>query len=147
MNNYLNKFKAILATRDVWLRSIALACGSIAVACLLLALAVALRSVIKGDIPIGQPAALFAIGVVILASTRAMWDYARWGRNVAIVVSLCICWVMAEALSRRMGDWFFALKAPIIVFAAISLAYFTGPRGRYLFRKKDSDDEAAEKAL
>ena len=119
-------------------------CVVVGSTCLFLATAVAIRAVLKRDIPLGQPAALFAIGIVILAATRAMWDYARWGRNVAVVVVLCISWVMAEKLASLMGDWFFTLKAPIIVLGAVSLAYFTGPKGRYLFRKKHPEEEQQE---
>jgi len=144
MNRHVNALKNVLESRDPWLRWIALCCAGVAATCLLLALAVATRAVVKRDIPLGQPAALFAIGVVILAATRAMWDYARWGRNVAVVVVVCITWVMAEKISSLLGDWFFTMKAPIIVFGAVSLAYFTGPTGRYLFRKKDPEDQPQE---
>lgn len=119
-------------------RAITASFALVAAGCLLLSMWVGFRSLILREVPIGQPAALFAVAVVLLAATRAMWDYARWARNVATAVAVCLLWVIGDAMSRRVGVGQMAFKFPCLLLAAMCMAYFTGPTGRALFRKDDA---------
>jgi hypothetical protein len=116
------------------------ACILVGVVCIVVGGFVAYRALVDQKVPIQQPAAMFAAGMLMLVATHSMWTYERWGRNVAVAVTFCMAWVMAEALCRRYGLGVGA-KTPVVVFGALSLSYFTSTKGRHLFRKKDKDDD------
>lgn len=92
-----------------------------------------------GKVPVQQPAAMLSAGLLLLVATHSMWNYERWGRNVAVAVTFCMAWVMTEALCRRFGLGVEA-RTPVVAFAALALSYFTSAQARFLFRKKPKDD-------
>lgn len=107
--------------------------------CLGVGAVVAYMALVQNKVPIQQPAAMFAAGMLMLVATHSMWNYERWGRNIAVAVTFCMGWVMTEALCRRYGLGVEA-KIPVVIFGALSMSYFTTAKARHLFRKRDKDD-------
>lgn len=134
--------------RGWMLTLIACCCALMAVICLCVGMVVAYKALAHASVPIQQPAAMFAVGMFMFVATNSMWNYERWGRNLAVAITACMAWVMAEALQRLYGFGAGA-KLPVVLFVALSLAYFTSPTGRILFRKKDesSDQEAGHEVV
>lgn len=136
-------FKAQAAERGWLLTSITIACVFVGVMCVAIGALVAYIALMRGNVPVQQPVAMFAAGLLLLVATHSMWNYERWGRNVAVAVTFCMGWVAAEALCRRFG-YGIECKIPVVVFGALALSYFTSPTGRFLFRKKDKEDPKEE---
>jgi xanthosine utilization system XapX-like protein len=137
--------KSTLAGRNRWFAAIAIYTLGLGWACVALGLFVSFKSLLQHNIPIQQPAALFAVGVLTLVATRGMWAHERWGRNLSAFLGITIGYAVAEAISRLMGG-IWAPKAVVVVFAAVSIAFFTGAEGRALFRKEEEQaaDESAQ---
>ncbi|TXG99985.1 MAG: hypothetical protein E6R08_00700 [Nevskiaceae bacterium] len=130
-----------------WLLTvIALWCGLMGVTCMVVGGVVCILALVHGSVPIQQPAAMFSVGMLTIAATYSMWKYERWGRNVAVVVTVSMGWVMAEALQRKFGVGS-GIKISVVIFGAVAVSYFSSPNGRFLFRKKTEEEEGAGNEL
>lgn len=129
-----------------WLFSLVAAwCLLFGVFCLLLSIAVLVKAALVDGISTRPVVGLGAIAAVILVSTALMWRQNVWGRNIAIVTVAAISWVLGESISRKTGGGF-APQVMTIVFAAISLSYFTSAAGREMFRPPLEDEPPEEPA-
>lgn len=109
------------------------------VVCLGVGCIVGYKALVDNAVPIQQPAAMLAAGLLLLVATHSMWKYERWGRNMAVFVTICLGWVMTEAINRRFGTGV-GTKIPVVLFGAMAASYFTSARGRHMFRKRDEKD-------
>jgi hypothetical protein len=113
-------------------------CVAMAVVCVLLGLVVMTRALSGAGASWHQAAVMLSVGVLIGAAAHAMWNYERWGRNVAVAITVCLGWIMAEWVGRRFGGEAL-LKLPVAIFAAVCLAYFTSAGSKAHFAKVESD--------
>ena len=109
--------------------------------CLTLAAAVFVKSLFFDGVPTQSALGMTIAGTVITAATAMMWKRNALGRNVAIVSVACMSWVIGGYIARRTGHEM-GPQVMTIVFAAMSVACFTGERGRALFRKESDEGDA-----
>ncbi len=124
-----------------WLFSVVAGwCAFYGISCLLLAAAVCIKALFVKGVPTQPALGLTIAATIILGATAMMWKLKPMGRNVAIVTVACMSWVVGGYISSRTGNSM-APQFLTIVFAAMSMACFTSPRGRELFRKVEESDE------
>jgi Na+/melibiose symporter-like transporter len=132
------QIKADALTRT-WLFKVVVSwCLMFGTLCLLLALAVSMKSAFMHGVSARPVVALISVALVILVTTAMMWKFSVWGRNIAVVTVACMGWVVGNSIALRTGGNLIP-QVMTIVFVAMSLACFTSPAGIAMFKRQYAD--------